>query len=397
MNNKKILMLVAFIIVIAIAAFLMYGEMTGALTLEAMFQTPMSGGTDLMYEELQFGKNLDIWFMLMLVAFLMIFIKKFEWGVALAVLLSAAASFVVYLGIQDIYFDAVWNQALLIRAVICAITVVIAIGVFLGTCKMWQYLLVGVAFAFVYSLVEYLLANLFIFGDFATDPGGSILVHMCAAYFGLGVAMGIRDKRAFDEPMYTTTHSVTFVWLASMLLWMLWPSFVTSLLDIENITWATITCYMAGIGSILSTYVICMVVQGKVNPLIYTYAMLCGPVAIGAPLLSVGPWGALVIGLIAGAVSTLCFIYLQPWFCKKIGVLDVMGVHNLHGVGGWMGAIFVTILVGSVASLAMAAVVCVLTIITGLIVGVIVRFTRGDMEKICDDEPDFIRNDEPVA
>ena len=91
MNNKKILMLVAFIIVIAIAAFLMYGEMTGALTLEAMFQTPMSGGTDLMYEELQFGKNLDIWFMLMLVAFLMIFIKKFEWGVALAVLLSAAA------------------------------------------------------------------------------------------------------------------------------------------------------------------------------------------------------------------------------------------------------------------------------------------------------------------
>lgn len=397
MNNKKILMLVALIVVLAIAAFLMHGEMTGALTLEAMFQTPMSGGTDLMYEELQFGKNLDIWFMLMLVAFLMIFIKKFEWGVALAVLLSAAASFVVYLGIQDIYFDAVWNQALLIRAVICAITVVIAIGVFLGTCKMWQYLLVGVAFAFVYSLVEYLLANLSIFGDFATDPGGSILVHMCAAYFGLGVAMGIRDKRAFDEPMYTTTHSVSFVWLASMLLWMLWPSFVTSLLDIENITWATITCYMAGIGSILSTYVLCMAVQGKVNPLIYTYAMLCGPVAIGAPLLSVGPWGALVIGLIAGAVSTLCFIYLQPWFCKKIGVLDVMGVHNLHGVGGWMGAIFVTILVGSVASLAMAAVVCVLTIVTGIIVGVIVRFTRGDMEKICDDEPDFIRNDEPVA
>lgn len=397
MNNKNILMLAALVVVVLIAAILMYGEMTGALALEAMFQTPMSGGTDLMYEELQFGKNLDIWFMLMLVAFLMIFIKKFEWGVALAVLLSAAASFVVYLGIQDMYFEAVWNQALLIRGVICAITVVIAIGVFLGTCKMWQYLLVGVAFAFIYSLVEYLLANLSVFGDFATDPGGSILVHMCAAYFGLGVAMGIRDKRAFDEPMYTTTHSVTFVWLASMLLWMLWPSFVTSLLSIENITWATITCYMAGIGSILSTYVVCMAVQGKVNPLIFTYAMLCGPVAIGAPLLSVGPWGALLIGLIAGAVSTLCFIYLQPWFCKKIGVLDVMGVHNLHGVGGWMGAIFVTILVGSLASLAMAVIVCVLTIITGIIVGVVVRLTRGDMEKICDDEPDFIRNDEPVA
>ena len=391
-------MLTALVVIIIVAAALMYGEMTGALSLGDKFQTPMGDGQDLtkvIYEELQFGKNLDIWFMLMLVAFLMIFIRKFEWGVALAVLLSAAASFVVYLGIQDMYFEAVWNQALLIRAVICAITLVIAIGVFLGTCKMWQYLLVGVIFAFVYAGVEYLLANLTIFGELATDPGGSILVHMCAAYFGLGVAIGIREKRAFDEPMYTTTHSVTFVWLASMLLWMLWPSFVTSLISMEDITWGTITCYMAGIGSILSTYVVCTAVQGKINPLIFTYAMLCGPVAIGAPLLSVGPWGALVIGLIAGAVSSLCFIYLQPWFCKKIGVLDVMGVHNLHGVGGWMGAIFVTVIVGSAASLVMAALVCVITLVTGAIVGVIVKLTRGKMDEICNDDPDFIKNEMP--
>ncbi len=391
-------MLTALVVIIIVAAALMYGEMTGALSLGDKFQTPMGDGQDLtkvIYEELQFGKNLDIWFMLMLVAFLMIFIRKFEWGVALAVLLSAAASFVVYLGIQDMYFETVWNQALLIRAVICAITLVIAIGVFLGTCKMWQYLLVGVIFAFVYAGVEYLLANLTVFGELATDPGGSILVHMCAAYFGLGVAIGIREKRAFDEPMYTTTHSVTFVWLASMLLWMLWPSFVTSLISMENITWGTITCYMAGIGSILSTYVVCMAVQGKINPLIFTYAMLCGPVAIGAPLLSVGPWGALVIGLIAGAVSSLCFIYLQPWFCKKIGVLDVMGVHNLHGIGGWMGAIFVTVIVGSAASLVMAVLVCVITLVTGAIVGVIVKLTRGKMDEICNDDSDFIKNEMP--
>ncbi len=398
--NRKTMMLTALAAFIIIASVLMYAEMTGNLSLGDAFQTPMGDGHDLrdvIYEELQFGKNLDIWFMLMLVAFLMIFIKKFEWGVALAVLLSAAASFVVYLGIQDMCTETVWNQALLIRAVICAITLVIAIGVFLGTCKMWQYLLIGAIFAFIYAGVEYLLANLSIFGATATDPGGSILVHMCAAYFGLGVALGIREKRAFDEPNYTTTHSVTFVWLASMLLWMLWPSFVTSLVRMEDITWGTITCYMAGIGSILSTYVVCMGVQGKINPLIFTYAMLCGPVAIGAPLLSVGPWGALLIGVIAGAVSSLCFINLQNWFCSKIGVLDVMGVHNLHGVGGWMGAIFVTVLVGSAASLIMAALVCVITIVAGAIVGLVVRATRGWMDVICDDEPDFIRNEMPAG
>ena len=390
-TGKQYGIIAAISVMIIIVAILFYGEMTGS-----GLDSSISNGAD-MNEQLQFGKNLDIWFMLMMVAFLMIFIRNFEWGVCLAVLLSAAASFAVYLGVQDFVFDyGVWDQALLIRGVICAITLVIAIGVFLGTVKMWQYLLIGVGFGMVYALVEYLLGNVAVFGDFATDPGGSILVHMCAAYFGIGVALGIRDKRAFDEPMYTTTHSVTFVWLGSMLLWMLWPSFVTSLVAPEYVTWGTITCYMAGIGSIISTYAISVLIQGKVNPLVYTYAMLCGPVAIGAPLLSVGPWGALLIGLLAGVISTLCFIYLQQWFCKKIGVLDVMGVHNLHGMGGWFGAICVSLIVGSAASIVMAVVTVVVTVVTGAVIGVIVRATRGEMEEICTDEPDFITNEAPA-
>ncbi|MBR7153384.1 MAG: ammonium transporter [Candidatus Methanomethylophilaceae archaeon] len=378
------------------------GEMNGVAEIGQSISNGFSPN-----EQLQFGKNLDIWFMLMLVAFLMIFIRKFEWGVCLAVLLSAAGSFVIYLALATLVpVDGavpyeVWDQSLLINAVICAITVVIAIGVFLGTCKMWQYFLVGVLFAFVYYVVQYYIMGSVcesIFGEFATDPGGSVLVHMCAAYFGLGVALGIREKRAFNEPMYTTTHSVTFVWLASMLLWMLWPSFVTSLLDPSQITWGTITCYMAGMGSLISTYIVCVAIQGKVNPLIYTYAMLCGPVAIGAPLLSVGPWGALLIGLIAGAVSALCFIYLQPWLCSKLGVLDVMGVHNLHGVGGWMGALFVSIVVGSFTTLGVAVLVFAFTLITGFVVGFIVKMTRGEMadEELIDDDVDFIKSEKPA-
>ena len=402
--DKKTMGIAALIVAIIVAAALMVatGEMNGVAEIGQSISNGISPN-----EQLQFGKNLDIWFMLMLVAFLMIFIRKFEWGVCLAVLLSAAGSFVIYLALATLVpVDGavpyeVWDQSLLINAVICAITVVIAIGVFLGTCKMWQYFLVGVLFAFVYYVVQYYIMGSVcesIFGEFATDPGGSVLVHMCAAYFGLGVALGIREKRAFNEPMYTTTHSVTFVWLASMLLWMLWPSFVTSLLDLSQITWGTITCYMAGMGSLISTYIVCVAIQGKVNPLIYTYAMLCGPVAIGAPLLSVGPWGALLIGLIAGAVSALCFIYLQPWLCSKLGVLDVMGVHNLHGVGGWMGALFVSIVVGSFTTLGVAVLVFAFTLITGFVVGFIVKMTRGEMadEELIDDDVDFIKSEKPA-
>ncbi|HPP44954.1 MAG TPA: ammonium transporter, partial [Methanomassiliicoccaceae archaeon] len=85
---------------------------------------------------------------------------------------------------------------------------------------------------------------------------------------------------------------------------------MTALLPSDQVTWGMITCYMAGLGSIITTYLICQIVQKKVNPLIYTYAMLAGPVAIGSPLLSVNQWGALVVGLVAGAISALSFIYL---------------------------------------------------------------------------------------
>lgn len=342
----------------------------------------------------RYGKNMDIWFMLMLVAFLMIFIRKFEWGVALATLLVTAGSFLVYTFIQEFFFDAVWDQALVIRGIVCAITVVIAIGVFLGTTKMWQYLLVGVLFAPAFALIEWFL---FTYLEGVVDPGGSILVHMCAAYFGWGVLLAIREKRAFSEPMYTTTHSVTFVWLAAMLLFILWPSFVTSLLPADQVTWGLITCYMAGLGSIITTYVVCQVVQKKVNPLIYTYAMLAGPVAIGSPLLSVNQWGALIIGLLAGALSALAFIYLQPWLCKKAGVLDVMGVHNLHGVGGWIGALSIVVLTGTITNAIAAVGVMVIALVTGAVTGAVVRATRGRIkdELLFNDDADFIKTEAP--
>lgn len=341
----------------------------------------------------KYNKNLDVWFMLMMVAFLMLFIRKFEWGVALGTLLVTAGSFITYMAINEFYYGASWNQDLMLMGVICAITVVIAIGVFLGTIKMWQYLLAGVLFAPVFVALEYFLFTVM---D-ATDPGGSMLVHMCAAYFGLGVALAVREKRAFDEPMYTTTHSVSFVWLASMLLWMLWPSFVTALLPSDQVTWGMITCYMAGLGSIITTYLICQIVQKKVNPLIYTYAMLAGPVAIGSPLLSVNQWGALVVGLVAGAISALSFIYLQPRLCKFLGVLDVMGVHNLHGVAGWIGALSIVVITGTFTNAIAAVGTMVITLVGGLIAGIIIRATRGKIpdEDLFSDDADFIKTEAP--
>jgi len=350
----------------------------------------------LLQEELhRWTKDMDVWLMLMLVAFLMLSIKKFEWGVCLAVCLVTAPSFISYCAIKQFLFGWAWNQDMIIMGVFCAITVVIAIGVFLGTIRMWQYLLAGVLFAPSFAFVEWWM---FTYLQGVIDPGGSMLVHMVAAYWGWGVALALREKRAFDEPKNVTTHSVSFVWLASMLLWVLWPSFVTALLPADQVHWGMVTCYMAGLGSMITAYIFCMLYQGKVNPLVYTYALMAGPVAVGSPLLAVGPWGALAIGLIAGFISTTSFIYLQDRLCKMMGVLDVMGVHNLHGVCGILGAIACAALSAGWVNIISLIGVFVLSLVTGLITGVIIKATRGEMPELFADATDFdLWHPEPFA
>jgi ammonium transporter Rh len=349
---------------------------------------------------LRLFKNMDIWFMLMLVAFLMIFIRKFEWSTCLAVLLSAVSSMVTYIflcqKVKGMSPEALFGtQDTMIAGVVCAITVVIAIGVFLGTVKTWQYLVAGVLFSPAFMFLEFILWEWLpgVTQGTVTDPGGGILVHLFAAYWGLGVAIGVREKRAFDEPMLTSKHSVSFVWLAAMVLFVLWPSFVTSLLPLEQNTMASINCYFSGFGSIVTAYITCAAVSKthRVNPLVYTYAMLAGPVASSSTLLLATPWASLLIGAAAGTLSALSFTYLNAWLCGKIKALDVMGVHNLHGVGGWISLLTGAMLAGSIVNVWAGIITAALGIVAGIVTGLVLLATRGDMplEKLFNDDDVF--------
>lgn len=142
-------------------------------------------------ELFQFHRGQDVFFMLMLVAFLMMFIRRYEWGVALATLLVFATSFPLYMLAQAGIFGAAIDVELIIGAAFCAITLVIAIGVFLGHISTIAYIVVGVLFTPSYIFIEWFI---FTFLDGVLDGGGSILVHMFAAYWGWGVILGLRNK-----------------------------------------------------------------------------------------------------------------------------------------------------------------------------------------------------------
>src|SRR5690625_6202678 len=69
------------------------------LALEALtsLRTAASVFDDQTAEMFQFHRGQDVLFMLMLVAFLMMFIRRYEWGVALATLLVFATVFPLYI------------------------------------------------------------------------------------------------------------------------------------------------------------------------------------------------------------------------------------------------------------------------------------------------------------
>ena len=46
----------------------------------------------------------------------------------------------------------------------------------------------------------------------------------------------------------------------------------------------------------------------------------------------------MLIGVVAGTISTLGYRYLTPYLNDKLGIHDVCGVHNLHGMPGVLGA-----------------------------------------------------------
>jgi ammonia channel protein AmtB len=67
---------------------------------------------------------------------------------------------------------------------------------------------------------------------------------------------------------------------------------------------------------------------------------LAGGVVMGAACdIIVGPGFCMIAGAIAGAISAIGFLKFNPMSKERLAIHDTCGVHFLHGIPGFLGAI----------------------------------------------------------
>jgi len=171
-----------------------------------------------------------------------------------------------------------------------------------------------------------------------TDVGDSLVVHIFGAYFGLAVArvLYIEDVEKSEEKEGSVYHSDIFAMIGTIFLWLFWPSFNAGTAIEEGRIRAVINTYFSLTASTIVTYAISSLVHKEKFSMIHIQnSTLAGGVAIGTLAdMIIQPWGAILVGSVAGIVSVIGYRYLTPIMNHKLKIHDTCGVHNLHGMPG---------------------------------------------------------------
>ena len=222
------------------------------------------------------------------------------------------------------------------------------------------------------------------FGAPFHDFAGSVVVHAMGGWIALAavILLGARHGRYKNDGRVSAhpPSSIPFLALGSWILIVGWFGFnVMSAQRVDAISGlVAINSLMAMVGGTLSANLV-----GKNDPGFLHNGPLAGLVAICAGSDVVHPFGALLIGLIAGVIFVKLFTYTQ----NKLKIDDVLGVWPLHGVCGvfgglavgifgqqWLGGLghvsFISQLIGSALAVSIA-------LLGGFIIYGVLKMTMG--------------------
>ena len=220
------------------------------------------------------------------------------------------------------------------------ITPALIVGAFAERMKFSAMLIfMGIWFTLVYAPIAHMVWS----GDGGLlwdwgvlDFAGGTVVHINAGIAGL-VACIVLGKRKGYPTTPMAPHNLGYTLIGAAMLWIGWFGFNAGSAAAANGTagMAMLVTQIATAAAALGWMFAAWITHGKPSALGIASGVVAGLVAITPAAGTVGPMGAIVIGLASGVICFFCATSLK----RKLGYDDSLDAFGVHGVGGIVGAI----------------------------------------------------------
>ena len=225
------------------------------------------------------------------------------------------------------------------QATFAGITGALIVGAFAERMKFSAVLIFSVIwFTFCYLPICHMVwgPGGYLLEDGALDFAGGTVVHINAGIAGLVGAYMVGKRIGFGRESMAP-HSLTLTMVGASLLWVGWFGFNagSNLEATSGAALAFINTLFATAAAVLAWSLGEALIKGKPSMLGAASGAVAGLVAITPACGSVGPMGAIIIGLLSGFICLWGVNGLK----HMLGADDALDVFGVHGVGGIVGAI----------------------------------------------------------
>ncbi len=173
------------------------------------------------------------------------------------------------------------------------------------------------------------------------DFAGGLVVHTTCGVGALVAAIMLGNRKGFPgNPM--PPHNRTMVMIGACMLWVGWFGFNagSAVAADSSASMAMLVTHISAAVGALTWMSIEWVKQGKATMIGIATGMVAGLATITPAAGSVGPAGALLIGVMAGYICFYATQVIKGYFY----IDDSLDVFPVHGVGGMLGIIMISFL-----------------------------------------------------
>src|SRR5262245_20899699 len=233
----------------------------------------------------------------------------------------------------------------LFEVAFAAVSLAIVWGAMAERTRLWVYLVFGIVFTLIYSLVSHWIwsPDGWLFAKGMQDFAGSTVVHYQGALAGLAGALllGPRIGKFVDgEPQPIPGHNMAYTTLGVIILWFGWFGFnpgSTLSVDFGGVgffAYVALNTNLAASAGVLGAVTASWIVIKKPDLSMMLNGAIAALVAITAACAFVAPWAAILIGFVAGVI-----VVLGSLLVEKVGIDDPVGALAAHGMSGMWGTL----------------------------------------------------------